>query len=61
MVTTVLEHNSVLRPLYEMEQAGARLEIVGCVGGEAGILDMEALKKAIVRESGRWSAPMPPI
>lgn len=48
VVTTVLEHNSVLRPLYEMEQAGARLEIVGCVGGEAGSLDMEALKKAIV-------------
>ena len=30
VVTTVLEHNSVLRPLYEMEKLGAELVIVGC-------------------------------
>lgn len=30
VVTTVLEHNSVLRPLYEMEKQGAELVIVGC-------------------------------
>ena len=30
VVTTVLEHNSVLRPLYEMEQSGAELVIIGC-------------------------------
>lgn len=30
VVTTVLEHNSVLRPLYEMEKMGAELVIVGC-------------------------------
>ncbi len=29
-MTTVLEHNSVLRPLYEMEKQGAELVIVGC-------------------------------
>ena len=61
VVTTVLEHNSVLRPLYEMERAGVRLEIVGCSGEEnaggeqqkeqirrAGVLNMEAFRKAIV-------------
>lgn len=61
VVTTVLEHNSVLRPLYEMERAGVRLEIVGCAGEEnaggeqqkeqirrAGVLNMEAFRKAIV-------------
>lgn len=30
VVTTVLEHNSVLRPLYEMEKMGVELVIVGC-------------------------------
>ena len=30
VVTTVLEHNSVLRPLYEMEKMGAELTVVGC-------------------------------
>lgn len=29
-VTTVLEHNSVLRPLYEMQEQGVSLEIAGC-------------------------------
>ena len=35
VVTTVLEHNSVLRPLYEMEKLGAELVIVGCEKAEA--------------------------
>ena len=49
VVTTVLEHNSVLRPLYEMEAAGAVLKIVGCTGkSEMGILNMEAMREAIV-------------
>lgn len=30
VVTTVLEHNSVLRPLYELEKKGVVLEIIGC-------------------------------
>lgn len=34
VVTTVLEHNSVLRPLYEMEKLGAELVIVGCEKAE---------------------------
>lgn len=30
LITTVLEHNSVLRPAYELEERGTRLRIVGC-------------------------------
>lgn len=30
VVTTVLEHNSVLRPLYRLEQRGVELSIAGC-------------------------------
>ena len=60
MVTTVLEHNSVLRPLYEMEKLGAELVIVGCEKAEEnadeeeknrvkrlGKLDYRALQAAI--------------
>lgn len=61
VVTTVLEHNSVLRPLYEMEKMGAELIVVGCereredsrennpgrTAETAGRLDFEALKEAI--------------
>lgn len=44
-VTTVLEHNSVLRPLYEMEKQGVTLKIIGC--DQNGVLDYEALDRAI--------------
>jgi len=60
VVTTVLEHNSVLRPLYEMEQSGTELVIIGCEQApkeadeeekekvrRQGKLDYEALKAAI--------------
>jgi len=30
IITTVCEHNSVLRPLYELEARGAELSFVGC-------------------------------
>ena len=30
VITTVLEHNSVLRPLYEMEEKGVELTVVSC-------------------------------
>ncbi|QOV18274.1 aminotransferase class V-fold PLP-dependent enzyme [Blautia liquoris] len=46
-VTTVLEHNSVLRPLYEMEERGVKLEIIGC--DNHGVLDYKAMKEAIER------------
>lgn len=52
VVTTVLEHNSVLRPLYEMEERGVKLTIIGCETEkrEQGKLDYNALEKAITPE-----------
>ncbi|MDO4294786.1 MAG: aminotransferase class V-fold PLP-dependent enzyme [bacterium] len=52
VLTTVMEHNSVLRPLYEMEAAGVQVERIGCKGEEnavrmRGELDLEALLAAI--------------
>ncbi len=44
-VTTVMEHNSVLRPLYEMETRGVRLEIIGT--DDKGRLDMASMGEAI--------------
>lgn len=50
VVTTVLEHNSVLRPLYEMEECGVELTIIGCdpEKREQGKLDYNALEQAIM-------------
>lgn len=45
VVTTVLEHNSVLRPLYERQENGTELTIVGC--DENGVLDYEELERSI--------------
>lgn len=58
VVSTVLEHNSVLRPLYEMEARGVQVCLIGCEGsldaGDAsqlqrrrGRLDYKALRKAV--------------
>jgi cysteine desulfurase family protein len=42
VITTVLEHNSVLRPLYEMEGRGAALTIIQCdASGNIKIEDIE--------------------
>ena len=45
VVTTMLEHNSVLRPLYELEEHGVELEIVPA--DERGVLDYAALEAAV--------------
>ena len=43
VITTVLEHNSVLRPLYEMEKKGVELSIIRCdENGMPDISEMEA-------------------
>lgn len=50
VVTTVMEHNSVLRPLYELELQGVKVKRIACLGGgekRKGILDMEALHSAV--------------
>lgn len=45
VVTTMLEHNSVLRPLYEMQEKGVRLTIVK--SNEKGTLDLKDLEAAV--------------
>ncbi|WP_455649211.1 aminotransferase class V-fold PLP-dependent enzyme [Enterocloster citroniae] len=48
VVATVLDHNSVLRPLYEMERQGAELVIVGGTDEkDRGCLDYGAMEAAI--------------
>ena len=43
VITTMLEHNSVLRPLYEMEERGAKLTIIKAdKQGNFSLEDMEA-------------------
>lgn len=49
VVTTVMEHNSVLRPLYEMEKKGVRLTIVG--SDAKGVVAPEALEAAIAEDT----------
>ena len=45
VITTQLEHNSVLRPLYEMEERGVEVSIIS--SDCQGRLDYEALEAAI--------------
>lgn len=45
VVTTVLEHNSVLRPLYEMEEKGVEVTILPC--DEYGMVYPEDFIRAI--------------
>ncbi|MCL2559805.1 MAG: aminotransferase class V-fold PLP-dependent enzyme [Turicibacter sp.] len=46
IVTTVLEHNSVLRPLYELEAQGATLDFV-TFDKETGVLNYEEFETLI--------------
>ncbi len=45
VVTTSMEHNSVMRPLRALEKAGIQLEVVHC--GADGRLDLEAMRKTV--------------
>jgi len=45
VVTTSMEHNSVMRPLRALERKGVRLTVVACK--EDGSLDLGAMKAAI--------------
>ena len=45
VVTTVLEHNSVLRPLHECRERGCELTVIGC--DEKGNISYEELEAAI--------------
>lgn len=45
VISTVLEHNSVLRPLYEMEKKGTRISLISC--DEKGMPDYEDFEREI--------------
>lgn len=45
VITTMLEHNSVLRPLYEMEGKGVELTIIPA--DKKGVIDYNDIEKAI--------------
>lgn len=49
VITTVLEHNSVLRPLYEREEVGASLTILS--SDEIGNISYEEMEAAITTET----------
>lgn len=49
VITTCMEHNSVLRPLYRQQEAGALLTILPCDG--RGRLEMDLLEKSLRRET----------
>ena len=49
VITTVLEHNSVLRPLYLMETRGVDVTILPC--DEKGVLRYELLEESIRPET----------
>lgn len=45
VITTMLEHNSVLRPLYELEEQGVELTIIK--SNQEGTLDYDDFEKAL--------------
>lgn len=49
VITTMLEHNSVLRPLYEMEKQGVRLTVVK--SNREGKIDISELEAAIAEDT----------
>lgn len=49
VITTVLEHNSVLRPLYECRERGVELTILGCDAD--GNISYKEMEDAIRRET----------
>ena len=49
VITTMLEHNSVLRPLYEMEKKGVNLTIIK--SNEKGTFDLKDMEEAILPET----------
>lgn len=49
VITTMLEHNSVLRPLYEMEQKGVRLTIIK--SDEKGRISLSDIEDAVSEDT----------
>lgn len=49
VITTMLEHNSVLRPLYEMEKKGVKLTIIK--SNEKGNFELKDMEDALLPET----------
>lgn len=47
VVTTGVEHNAMMRPLYALGQRGVRVEVVPCDSG--GLTGLDAMAKALAR------------
>lgn len=47
VITSLIEHNSVLRPLYLKEKEGAELSFVGLKEGKEGILDYDMMEELV--------------
>lgn len=47
VITSLIEHNSVLRPLYLKEKEGAELSFVGLKEGKEGIFDYEMMEELV--------------
>ena len=50
VVTTTVEHNSVLRPLRALEDAG-RIEVTRVASNAAGVVDPDDIRRALRRET----------
>jgi len=51
VVSTVCEHNSVLRPLYRKAEEGVEITLVPTTGTAEGILDYDALDAAVKKNT----------
>lgn len=49
VITTMLEHNSVLRPLFQLQQAGVELTVIPC--DEKGYPDYSSMEKAVKKNT----------
>lgn len=49
VITTVMEHNSLLRPLRHMEKAGVKLTVLPA--GTDGIIDPDSIRKAVTAQT----------
>jgi cysteine desulfurase / selenocysteine lyase len=49
VITSVMEHNSVLRPLRQLQERGVRVTRVGCAAG--GVVDLSEIQRALATKT----------
>lgn len=49
IITTVMEHNSVLRPVYQLQDAGTEVTFAGC--DEKGVLNCEEIYSSVRKDT----------